>query len=353
MSALTEERIHWISPFRLAKGKITVIDGDPSVGKSTMLFDWIGKLSSGRPLPDGEVNDRTGVVMMSAEDDPSDTMLPRLLVAGGDPDEVLILNEVPEIAEDGSAILNKLGLPAMRWLGLPDDIDLIEQAVINMNAAVIVIDPIMAFLSPDVSSNSDQDVRRALSPLALMAQRTGVAVILVRHLNKSGGVKALYRGGGSIGIIGLARIGLLLGRAKDDPELRVLATVKNNIGPNAPSLGFKMVSVPGTDVARMEYVGEVAYTADELLLGESISNVEADEKDEAVVWLEGYLTPSPRLSADVMREGMRAGFSQRSLKEAKVKLGVKLRKEGYQGSWYWALPAKGLYLVSGDNEEAI
>lgn len=343
LSEFEPTRLSWRSRGRLARGKITILDGDPGLGKSTLLTDWIAKVTTGRPLPDApygsEPNER-GVILISAEDDPSDTIVPRLLAAGGCPEQVLLLNEVAVTNEEGQGVLDLDGKPKMEWFGVPDHIGVLEEAITYMNASLVIIDPIMAFLSPDVKSNSDQDVRQALSPLAKMAQRTGVSVVLVRHLNKSGGVNALYRGGGSIGIIALARIGLLLGRPKDQPDLRVLASVKNNISPHAPSLGFRLQSVPGTDVALMEYVGEVAYTAHDILEGDLTSEQEQDERDEAMIWLEDFLTGGPRNSKDVFAEGKKASISANALRIAKTKMGVIAKKQGYQGAWTWELAPK-------------
>jgi len=343
LSEFEPKRLAWRSRGRLARGKITILDGDPGLGKSTMLTDWIAKITTGRDLPDapyGHDNKERGVILISAEDDPSDTIVPRLLAAGGDPSNVLLLNEVPLRNNEGQGVTDLDGSPKNEWFGLPDHIGVLEDAVKHMEAGLIVIDPMMAFLSEGVKSNSDQDIRQALSPLAKMAQRTGVSIVLVRHLNKSGGVNALYRGGGSIGIIGLARIGLLLGRPKDQPDLRVLASVKNNIGPTAPSLGFKLQSVPGTDVALMEYIGEVAYTAHDILEGDLTSESEQDERDEAMIWLEEFLAAGPRNSKDIFTEGKRASISTNALRIAKTKMGVVANKQGYQGAWTWELAPK-------------
>jgi hypothetical protein len=170
------ERIAWRSMGRLARGKITVLDGDPGLGKSTLLIDWAAKTSRGDPLPDGDPQPERGVILLSAEDDPSDTIRPRFEAAGGDPTQMLILNEVPKRDGDGIPQLNREGEPLMTWFGLPDDARLLRDAIAAMNAGIVIFDPIMSYLSPDVKSNSDQDIRRALSPLALIAQETGVSI---------------------------------------------------------------------------------------------------------------------------------------------------------------------------------
>jgi hypothetical protein len=344
------ERIAWRSMGRLARGKITVLDGDPGLGKSTLLIDWAAKTSRGDPLPDGDPQPERGVILLSAEDDPSDTIRPRFEAAGGDPTQMLILNEVPKRDGDGIPQLNREGEPLMTWFGLPDDARLLRDAIAAMNAGIVIFDPIMSYLSPDVKSNSDQDIRRALSPLALIAQETGVSIVIVRHLNKSGGVNALYRGGGSIGIIGMARIGLLLGRSKRQPHVKVLASVKNNISPAAPSLGFELESVPGSDVARMKYLGEVPETANDLLIGDITSDEEQDEGDEAQEWIREYLADGKRESSQIFKDARTKNLSERAIRRAKTKLKIIAKPGAYQGAWTWELPVTVTFNSNGKHD---
>lgn len=338
LSSYERREYSWRSTNRLARGKITILDGDPGLGKSTLLAAWAALVTRGEALWDGTPQPERGVILLSAEDDPHDTIRPRIEAAGGDLDRVMLINELPETDKDGNPLYYPTGDIQKRLFNFPDDSLLLEQAIEHMNAGLVVVDPLFGFLSPDVKVNSDPDIRRALNPLALMAQRTGVSVILVRHLNKSGGVNSLYRGGGSIGIIGLARIGLLLGRSKRDEKMRVLAGTLNNIGPLPKSLGFYLESVEGTGVAMMSFVGEVNESANDLLIGEIEDQTDADEADECVDWLRDLLTAGPREKADVMKQGKNRGFSERAIKKAKSKLNIKSNPGGFQGSWLWTLP---------------
>jgi hypothetical protein len=343
LSEFQETRISWISEGRLARGKVTIFDGDPGLGKSTLMIDWIARITTGVPLPGcvrAHGSTKRGVILINGEDDPSDTVVPRLRAAGGDPDKVMLLNEIPVISDEGVVSMNGHGLPKTRLFGLPDDIPMLEQAITHMDAGLVVIDPLMSFFSPDIKSHSDQDIRNALTPLATMAQRTGAAVIMVRHLNKSGGTRALYRGGGSIGIVGIARMGLLLARPKDQPDIRVLASVKSNISKDVPSLGFRLESFPDSDVAVMKFIGEVNYSADDLLEGDAESEEEQDDRSEAVIWLEQFLSSGPRPATEVQNEGKKVGLSFTSLKSAKKKLGGISVKGAFHGSWMWDLPKK-------------
>jgi RecA-family ATPase len=210
LSEVEPERVEWLWPRRIPSGKITVLDGDPDNGKTVLTVDLAARVTAGLDLPDDTPTEAAGAVIVSAEDGAADTIRPRFDAADGDPTRACLLGDEEPLA-------------------IPGDIPRLERAVRQVEAALVVIDPIMAFLSGDVNSNGDQDVRRALTPLKQMAERTGAAIVLVRHLNKTPGGNPLYRGGGSIGLIGAARSELVVGRHPDDDELRVLAGQKNNL----------------------------------------------------------------------------------------------------------------------------
>jgi len=126
-------------------------------------------------------------VVLNAEDGAGDTMALRLLALGADPDRVLLLNTVPDT----------LGL-SQRPIVLPGDCGFLRRAIQQVDARLVVVDPLVAFLGAEFNTFKDQDVRRAMLPLAIMADQCGVCVLCVRHLNKSGGRNAIYRGGCSI-----------------------------------------------------------------------------------------------------------------------------------------------------------
>src|SRR5688572_2019819 len=193
LSDVDPEPVQWLSPGRLAAGKITVLDGDPGLGKSTLLCEWAARITRGQALPGGEPDPPRDVIILSAEDDIYDTIRPRIDAAGGDPSRIASLLAVPD------------GSPFGRPFVIPGHVLLLEALVVHTNAALVILDPLVAYLQPGHSANSDQGMRRAFSALKKLAERTGAAIIVVRHLNKSTGANPLYRGGGSIGIIGAAR----------------------------------------------------------------------------------------------------------------------------------------------------
>jgi hypothetical protein len=319
LSEVHLEQVEWLWPRRIPRGKITVLDGDPDNGKSVLTTDLAARVTAGLELPDGTPAEAAGAVIVSAEDGASDTIRPRFDAAGGDPTRACLLGDEEPFA-------------------IPDDIPRLERAVRQVGAALVVIDPIMAFLSGEVNSNRDQDVRRALTPLKQMAERTGAAVVLVRHLNKSRGGNPLYRGGGSIGIIGAARSGMVVGRHPGDEELRVRAGQKNNLSLPPESLAYG-IETAENGAARIVYRGVSEATAGQLL------RAPADEEEksalaEAKEFLLSELKGRPMWMKTVERNAREAGISPRTLKRAKQALGVKSEKES-DGSWTWSLPDKG------------
>lgn len=329
------ERLRWLSPGRLATGKLTVLDGDPGLGKSTLLCDWAARTSMGQPLPDGEAGQPRGVVLLSAEDGLGDTIRPRLEAAGADLSRIIAMLTVPD------------GTPEGRFPELPLDVPYIRELIARVDAALLVIDPLMAYLGASVNSWRDQDARRALAPLATMADETDVAVVVLRHLNKAQSANALYRGGGSIGIIGAARCGLLVAADPDDPDRRILATTKTNLSRPPASLTFTLEPVPGRDVARVVYGGTSGLSASDLLSApqDDEGRAERDQRhgarQEAETWLLDLLYAGPVASRDVIRKARADGIAERTLERAKAALEVKAERTGglgETGSWTWSLP---------------
>jgi hypothetical protein len=244
----------------------------------------------------------------------SDTIRPRFDAAGGDPNRALLLGDDEPFA-------------------IPGDIPRLERAVRQVDASLVVIDPIMAFLSGDMNSNRDQDVRRALTPLKRMAERTGAAVLLVRHLNKSQGGNPLYRGGGSIGIIGAARSGMVVGPHPDSEELRVLAGQKNNLSLPPRSLAYSIETAENGS-ARISYKGFSEATAAQLL------RVPEDEEEKSALtetkeFLTSELSRTPVSAKAIKKSAREAEISERTLRRAKQILGVRSEKESH-GSWTWS-----------------
>jgi hypothetical protein len=264
--------------------------------------------------------------LLSAEDGLADTVRPRLDAAGADVERIVALSTVVE--RNG----------AERSISLTQDLGTIERAVGRVGASLVVIDPLMAFLSTKTDSHKDQDVRRALAPLAALAERTGVAVLIVRHLNKSAGGNTLYRGGGSIGIIGAARSGLVVAPDPEDPERRILASNKHNLAKAAQSLVFRVGTAPN-GAARVAWGGTSGLSASDILK-EPADPEQRSAFSEAKDFLSKELADG-RVAAELVKKDARAaGVSERTLKRAKRALGVGSEKEG-DGTWSWVPPDEG------------
>ena len=329
LSDVEKEEVVWLWEGRIPRGKITVLDGDPGLGKSAFTTDLSARVSVGRPFPDGSECPEGGVVLMNAEDGLADTIRPRLDAAGGDPSKVLALAEIPDEANPEQD----------RVLSLPEDLGVLEQGIGRVGAVLVVIDPLMAFLGGDTNAHKDQDVRRALASLKSLAERTGVAVVLVRHLNKGGGGNPIYRGGGSIGIIGAARAGLIVASDPNDPEerRRVLAGSKNNLAEMAGSVAFR-VTTAQNGAARVEWLGETDLGARDLVKV-PLDDEEKSALDEAVDFLRDELDSGGHaMSAkQIEKDAKDAGISQRTLHRAKAHLRIRSKRE-MDGFWSWNLP---------------
>jgi len=336
LSDVTRQRISWLWHRRLPIGKVVVLDGDPSVGKSTLTSDIAARVSAGKPWPDGaEGCEPADVLLMSAEDGLGDTVRPRLEAAGADLTRIHALCSVPAITDDGES----RQVPP----SLPRDLPRIEAIIRRHGVKLVVVDVLMAYLDGRTNSNSDQDVRGVLHQVADVAERTGCCIILIRHLNKSGGSSPLYRGGGSIGIIGAARVAFIVARDPEDHERRILAVSKINIDVEPPSLAYRLVSDEFHGCARIEWeANPVEHTAAQLL-SLPVDEEERSERDAAVEWLENHLEQNgwEAEAKDVKKAARAADIAERTLQRARQRLGVQVERSGFPARSVWKLPASG------------
>lgn len=329
-SEVKPERIEWLWRHRLALGKIAVLDGDPGLGKSTVSLDISARVSSGAPFPmDQEGRPPAGVILLSAEDGVADTIVPRLAAAGADLGLIRILKAYPD----------ERGVPLP--LTIPAAVPYIEEHIRSTESKLIIIDPLMAYFESKTNANTDQDVRAALRPLGEMLERTGCACLMLRHLNKSDSKNALYRGGGSIGIVGAARAGFIVTKHPDDDSIRILASSKSNLAPEAPSLTYHLESVWGQDVARVVWANETTrYSAHDLMNMGNRDKEEEEETDDVATFITDYLEQNgPTHSAEIKKIGSSEyGYSANKMFRAMKRLGIQSISEGFQKPYIWYLP---------------
>jgi putative DNA primase/helicase len=325
LSDVQPEAVEWLWPGRYARGKITLIDGDPGQGKSVLTTDTAARVTTGKDWPDGQpCRIRGSVLLLGAEDGLADTVRPRLDAAGADTDQVYALPLV------GNS-------PNEHQPSIPDDIDAIEAALVATGAVLLVVDPLMAYLDGKVNSYRDQDVRRALAPLAAMAERLKVADVVIRHLNKSSGGPAIYRGGGSIGLAGAARIVLAVGADPEDESRRILAPVKANLSAPSPSLAYRLVEASGT--VRVDWLGTSDVTA-ERMLAAPVDDDERSALGDACDFLRDQLADGPVAVVDVEQRRKQAGISSITYRRARTTLGVLSSPSDFGGKRMLHLPAE-------------
>lgn len=323
LADVVRERVEWLWQGRIPLGKLTVIDGDPGLGKSTLTLDLAARVSRGAPMPDGSSGVRGGVVLLTAEDGLADTVKPRLEAAGCDPSMVCAITGI-RTASDPDEYASPITLP--------EDIRYMHEEIIASRAKLVIIDPIMAFLGQGANSWKDQDIRRTLAELAAVAAATGAAIVLVRHLTKAVGSSAIYRGGGSIGIIGAARSGLLVAGDPDDENKRILASVKNNLAPRPVSLTFEFETVGGS--SRIKWLGESKRSADDLV---QVVPGAAGPTTAAEAFLAELLADGPMPRKEILAEMANRGCNDRATERAAKKLGIVRNSQGFgaekQATW--------------------
>lgn len=317
--------VEWLWRGRIPLGGITLLDGDPGDGKSSVMYDLAARVTTGMPMPFEENTslEAAGVVLLQAEDSVATTVRPCIVAAGGDPSQIRVYDRTV-FANDP--------------LSLPNDIRIIEAAIDDVNARLVVIDPLAAFLGG--SSNSESTVRKALSELAVIAERSKVAIVIVRHLTKGRSGNTKYRGSGSIGIIGAARSALMVADDPNssDPHQHVLALNKSNLS-DACSMIYR--TYKQGDTTRVRWLGESPHGVRQL--SESAANqFEHSQLEEACYVLTTILseTVEPVAAKDVQQKAKEALVSQRTLMRAKKKLGVTSRRvvEKDAVQWLWELP---------------
>lgn len=326
MADVEPERVRWLWPQRIARGKLSILAGDPGLGKSTITADFASRVTNGLSWPDGGANDDGpgGVVILSAEDGASDTIVPRLIAAQADRSRVYMLDGVRSGEDD-------------QFFDLRAHLPVLAKAVESIESCkLVVIDPIGAFLGM-TDSHRDADVRGVLKPVAAMAEKLDVAVLAVAHLNKGRGA-AIYRTMGSLAFVAAARSAWGVVRDKSDPAARLFVPIKNNLGPDKGGLRFRVVDLDGAPVLNWEK-DRIDVTADEAMEEPPMGERGGDRR-KAGDWLKTVLADGPVPVRDLQRLAKEDGFSWATIRRAQADAGAIDFREGFgAGSKsLWRLP---------------
>ncbi len=331
--------IRWLWPGRIALGKITMLAGHPGLGKSFLTCDLAARVSAGLPWPDvGDPCPQGQVLILNGEDDPSDTIRPRLDAAGADVSKVHFIDGVDTTREG-----------EIDPFELARDTRLLRDHIeATPDVRLLVIDPVSAYIG-QVDDHRNSEVRGLLRPLAELAHETGVAIVLVTHLNKGVG-EAINRVIGSIAWAAAARAAWAVIRDPDDDNRRLLLCLKNNIGLESLGMAYRIASPPGegvlaalSGVGRIEWESEpLSVRADDVLgapRGEGVLDP-APARAEAAGFLRELLKHGPVGSEQIKVEAKAAGVKWASVRRAKDAIGIVARKIGFgeKAGWCWVLP---------------
>ncbi len=329
METVEVEQIEWLFYPFIPYGKVTIIQGDPGEGKTTMVLQIIAKLTKGEEILPRQENtaeakdgvetaadsdmklsespiEPVNVIYQTAEDGLGDTIKPRLLAAGADCSRVLVI-------DDREQPLTMLDIR-------------LEEAIVQTKARLVVLDPIQGFLGAEVDMHRANEIRPLMKRVAVLAEKYHCAIILIGHMNKNSNGKSSYRGLGSIDFQAAARSVLIVGRIKDEPEIRVVCHVKSSLAPEGKSIAFRLDKETG-----FEWIGEYDISADDLLSGDSRGQKSRKEKE---LLLE-ILANGGMAQRKIEEEAEKRGIKKKTLRNAKLELEIDSVKRGNQ--WFWML----------------
>lgn len=317
MEQVEVEKIDWLLYPFIPFGKVTIVQGDPGEGKTTMVLQIIAKLTKGEAIlpvdKNTEIKEKitaaepVNVIYQTAEDGLGDTIKPRLLAAGADCSRVLVIDD------------NEQALTMMDAR--------LEEAIIQTKARLVVLDPIQGFLGANVDMHRANEIRPLMKRMAVLAEKHHCAIVLIGHMNKNSNGKSSYRGLGSIDFQAAARSVLIVGRVKDDPEIRVVCHVKSSLAPEGKSIAFRLEKETG-----FKWIGEYDISADDLLSGDNRGRKGREAKE----FLIEILSDGAMEQAKIAEEAEHRGIKSKTMWNAKKELKIESVKIGSQ--WFWMLP---------------
>ena len=308
MDTIPIEKVKWLLYPFIPLGKITILQGDPDEGKTTLALQIIAALTTGKPVWEGTLPmEPVNVIYQTAEDGLSDTIKPRLVAAGADCARVMVIDDFDRV--------------------LTLDDDRLEQAIEQTGARLVVLDPIQGYIGASVDMHRANEIRPLMYRIAKLAEKYNCAILLIGHMNKNSGEKSSYRGLGSIDFQAAARSVLVVGRIKDDPTLRVVCPAKSSLAPEGSAVAFRLDPEQG-----FQWVGSYDISVDELLSGSSRGH----KLREAQSFLKEVLADGPLPQTEIEKAAQQAGIRPKTLRNARNELGVTSTKVSKQ--WVWALP---------------
>jgi putative DNA primase/helicase len=343
-SEIEPERIVWVWPGIVTSGRVTGLVGYPGLGKSQVAINVAAIVSTGRRWPGGATHGNAGdVLILSAEDDVADTIVPRLIAAGADRSRVHVVRAIKD--KDG----------AERAFNLTVDLDRLEKEFDLRMVKLLVIDPVTGYLGTNgrgVSRNYAADVRTILNRLDMFAARHDLGVLALSHLNKATGARSITRISGSQEWANAPRA-ILLVTEEAGTRRRLLVPLKSNIGPDNAGFAFEIES---RVIADGICTSAVVWSDDPVTISadEALAAAKKRVTSGAVDFLQAALREGPVDQTEIVRRGKEAGFTEKNLRTARERLGVTPRKEGFgrDGKWVWVPAGSATVLQLVTNDEA-
>ena len=331
------EPVRWLWDYWLAAGKLHVLAGPPGTGKTTIASALAATLSCGGVWPDGTRAAAGNVLIWSGEDDPKDTLVPRMMACHADMSRVHFVGGV----RDGDDTLA---------FDPAEHSDLLAAAAVKIGGIkLLIVDPIVSAIAGD--SHKNAEVRRGLQPLVTLAERLDCAILGISHFSKgTSGRDPVERVTGSIAFGALARLVFAAAKMPDDDQEgggRIFVRSKSNVGPDDGGFRYDLVQVelegyPGVFASRLMWGSVIEGSAKELLGRAEAAPKESEEGERheltQVTWLREFLSKGAKPCAECQSEGKNAGFSEKQIRTAKDKLAVMPRKGGFAEGWLWELP---------------
>lgn len=326
LANIEEEQIDWLWYPYLARGEMTILEGDPGLGKSYLAQMVAMHICDGKKLPSKKPKRSTGrIAYFDMENSPSTVTRKRLRCNAIEHLENFYQETMTFSINDEEALEG------------------IDKALKKIRPSLVVFDTINSYMG-NADTYKSSDVQQQLKYFVNIARRNNCAVLILRHLTKSNKEKSLYRGQGSIAFVGMARIVLTVGKHPEDDEIRVMATTKNNITAHPKSLGFSIRSLPDTlrEEDRSLFVWGEVYdlNADQIVsVSTSTSDKKGERHDEVKEWLEKLLEEGPTDADKLLRAMESKGYTKNSVYRASEELEIKKTKNK-RAQWIWELPSR-------------